>query len=46
VDHWGRYRDEFTASGGQWRFSSRVISVDGFAPGGVGEVLASGEVRA
>jgi hypothetical protein len=43
VDHWGRYRDQFAVSGGGWRFGSRVISVDGFAPGGVGEVLSAGE---
>ncbi len=40
VDHWGRYRDELVLDDGRWRFAARRITVDGRAPGGVGEVLA------
>lgn len=40
ADHWGRYRDELVRVDGAWRFRRRVISVDGFQKGGIGEVLA------
>jgi hypothetical protein len=33
-DHWGVYRDRLVAVDGQWRFASRVATVEGQAPGG------------
>jgi ketosteroid isomerase-like protein len=34
-DHWGRYRDRLAYIGGRWLFMSRVVRVDGRAPGSV-----------
>jgi hypothetical protein len=32
-DHWGRYRDRYTVSGGRWLFAAREVRVDGVAAG-------------
>jgi len=33
-DHWGTYRDRFTrAASGAWRFTERIVTVEGSAPG-------------
>ena len=34
VDHWGRYRDEYTSIGDAWLFARRTVATDGFVPGG------------
>jgi ketosteroid isomerase-like protein len=34
-DHWGRYRDQFVRMGERWLFASRLVRVDGRAPGSV-----------
>jgi hypothetical protein len=34
VDHWGRYRDEYTRQGDSWLFARRTVATDGFVPGG------------
>ena len=34
VDHWGRYRDEYTRQGDGWFFARRTVTTDGFVPGG------------
>jgi SnoaL-like domain len=34
VDHWGRYRDEYTSIGAAWLFARRTVATDGFVPGG------------
>jgi hypothetical protein len=33
LDHWGRYVDEFKTVDGEWKFSRRVVTVDGRNPG-------------
>jgi hypothetical protein len=37
LDHWGRYRDQYRAAGGQWLFAERRIRVDAMVPGGWAE---------
>ena len=37
VDHWGRYRDRYTADGDRWCFAHRFVSTDGTTPGGWAE---------
>jgi 3-phenylpropionate/cinnamic acid dioxygenase small subunit len=32
LDHWGRYVDGYTRSGGVWRFSHRRVTTDGHSP--------------
>jgi len=32
-DHWGRYVDRYVRVGGSWRFASRRVRLDGYAPG-------------
>ena len=32
-DHWGRYVDRYVAVGATWRFASRRVRLDGYAPG-------------
>ena len=34
VDHWGRYRDRYTADGDRWFFAHRFVRTDGTTPGG------------
>jgi hypothetical protein len=34
LDHWGRYRDEYAAADGGWRFTARSVRVDGMVDGG------------
>jgi hypothetical protein len=34
VDHWGRYRDQFTVYRDQWLFRHRRVDTDGVTPGG------------
>ena len=34
LDHWGRYVDEFGRVDGEWLFTSRRVTTDGFVPGG------------
>jgi SnoaL-like domain len=34
VDHWGRYRDEYTSIRDNWLFARRTVATDGFVPGG------------
>jgi hypothetical protein len=34
VDHWGRYRDDFTRDGDRWLFAHRRVRTDGTVPGG------------
>ena len=34
LDHWGRYRDNFTRDGEQWLFAHRRVRTDGKTPGG------------
>jgi ketosteroid isomerase-like protein len=34
VDHWGRYKDRFTADGDRWLFAHRLVRTDGRTPGG------------
>ena len=34
VDHWGRYRDRYTADGDSWFFAHRFVRTDGTTPGG------------
>lgn len=36
VDHWGRYIDEYGVRDGQWRFTRRKVTMDGYVPGGFG----------
>jgi hypothetical protein len=31
LDHWGRYVDSYIAIDGTWKFSSRKVTVDGWA---------------
>ena len=31
LDHWGRYMDSYIAIDGNWKFSSRKVTVDGWA---------------
>jgi hypothetical protein len=33
LDHWGRYIDGYRQVDGAWRFASRQVLVDGYAPG-------------
>ena len=33
LDHWGRYRDTYVGPGGDWRFRTRHVRVEGVAPG-------------
>jgi hypothetical protein len=37
VDHWGRYRDRYTAAGDKWHFAHRLARTDGTTPGGWAE---------
>jgi hypothetical protein len=41
LDHWGRYIDEYEMLDGQWRFSRRRVTLDGYVPGGMGAAGAS-----
>jgi hypothetical protein len=34
VDHWGRYRDNYTRVGDGWLFAHRRVRTDGTTPGG------------
>jgi hypothetical protein len=34
LDHWGRYLDEYSMSGENWRFRARIVRVDGSVEGG------------
>lgn len=34
LDHWGRYLDEYSQSGGSWRFQARSVRIDGSIAGG------------
>lgn len=33
LDHWGRYRDRFAATGDRWLLAERSVKTDGYAPG-------------
>lgn len=35
LDHWGRYYDRLREQGGRWRFSERVVRVDGHTEGSI-----------
>lgn len=37
VDHWGRYVDAYREIDGHWRFTSRVVTVEGQVTGGWAE---------
>lgn len=32
LDHWGVYMDAYRIEGGRWKFASRRVTVDGYAP--------------
>lgn len=32
IDHWGRYVDTYGVEDGVWKFTSRTVTVDGWAP--------------
>ena len=46
LDHWGRYVDEYRREAAGWRFRSRVVSVDGRAPGSFSAGAARAPQRA
>ncbi|AMO63867.1 Ring hydroxylating enzyme beta subunit [Mycolicibacterium phlei] len=39
ADHWGYYDDEFRCVDGRWFIARREFKLQGFVPGGIGEVL-------
>jgi len=41
IDHWGRYIDEYEMRDGQWVFTHRKVTMDGYVPGGMGAASVS-----
>ena len=40
LDHWGRYIDKYENRNGQWLFTNRKVTMDGYVPDGFGAANA------
>ncbi|HET7739246.1 MAG TPA: nuclear transport factor 2 family protein [Mycobacterium sp.] len=46
LDNWGQYEDELRLIEGQWRITTRTLTIDGYTPGGVGAVMSDNSTQA